>query len=218
MTPNEITTLIASNLEKELDVPFKLSLMERVKYWRGRLVRNSLEKDQRDRKFYTQTLLIPMKRHNLPACVPIPNGCPMAISVEDVPQPLRANNILFDYVGSADGLTAFKETTAASIPYLSTGKYSGNIIWFAWENRNFIEYGNPDLPVMKVIGVFEDPFAASKFQCCEDNTPCNFWDIEYPCGTDVMQQIVQMILEVDYNRPVVPRGREAQLRNQIDQP
>ena len=53
MTPNEITTLISVRLNKTFDTPFNLQLIKRVDIWRSRHIKNALEKDARDRKFFS---------------------------------------------------------------------------------------------------------------------------------------------------------------------
>ena len=61
MTPNEITTMLGMHLKAELNVPFKLMLMDKVKYWRGSLIKRALEKRPGDRKFYRQPYFFRMK-------------------------------------------------------------------------------------------------------------------------------------------------------------
>lgn len=211
MTLNETTTLIATNLKRELDMPFKLQLAERVKYWRSRLIKNSLDKDSKDRKFFKQVIYMVMeKSSNVPCCDMFP-GCEVAITKDVVPAPLRANSILFDYIGAADGMTPFYETTASNLPILATGKYSKRRLWYLWENRKIVVYGNPNLPLLRLDDVFDDPAAVDPYICKPGTTDdCNIWDREYPCSNDIMQMIVQMILQVDYNlrTPIVPDRTE----------
>lgn len=221
MTPNEITTLLATNLHKELDVPFKLQLMERVKYWRSRLIKNSLDKDQKDRKFFKQTLWVKMANvDSVPDCVNF-KGCPVATTVQNIPQPLRANNILFDYLGSVDGMTPFKETIPGLLIYGMDGKYSFNVKWFTYLNRRVMVYGNPNLPWIRIDGIFDDPEEAIAFACppgAEDAAGlCDFWDNEYPMSGDIAQQIVQMILQVDYQQPAPPKAHEIPVSNETPQ-
>lgn len=208
MTPNEITTLIAGSLKKELDMPFKLQLMKRVNYWRSRSIRNSLDKDPKDRKFFKQLPLYMtmVKSSNVPCCSMF-EGCEVAVTIDLVPKPLRANNILFDFVGAADGMTPFYETTAAYLPYLAKAKYSKRKLYYLWEDGKIIVYGNPNLPLVRIDGIFDDPEQANKYACKPGEVDdCEFWNKEYPFTGDIMQLIVQMILQVDYNlkQPVTP--------------
>ena len=199
-------------MKRELDVPFKLQLAERVKYWRSRLVRNSLEKDARDRKFFRQTIWVPMSKSNVVPDCAIFKGCNVAISTVELPTPVRANNILFDYVGAVDGFTPFQETAPAMLVYMSAGKYSKGTVWYAWRNNYIVEYGNPDLPMAMVEGIFEDPELAMKLACKPGEPVCDTWNTSYPCSYDVIQQIVQMIVEVDFGT-----GSQRQQRQQAQQ-
>lgn len=210
MTLNEVTTLIASQLKKELDIPFKLMLAERIQVWRSRLFKNTLDKDAKERKFFRQTLYLPMiKTTDTPACTGFP-GCDIAQTVDQLPNPLRANGILFDYVGSVDGTTPFKEVTAGFQAYANSGKYSKNVIPFTWDGRKIAVYSNPNLPFLRVDGIFDNPELAATLNCSNgQSSNCDFWETEYPVTGDIMQLIIQSIIQIDYGgRPITPDSKE----------
>jgi hypothetical protein len=201
MTLNEITTLIASHLEMELDDPFKLMMAKRVGYWRSRLIKNSVDKDQKDRRFFKQVIYVKMEVQNEIVCNVPYTQCKIAKSVGKVPKPTRANGVLFDYVGAIDGMNAFTEGSGGMIPYMMQGKYSKNVIRYTYENEYIKIYGNVNIPMIRVDGVFDDPEAAAKMNCNNgQSNDCDFWNIEYPVTGDILQLIVQSILQVDYNR------------------
>lgn len=198
-TPNEITTLLASQLEKELDVPFKLMLMERVKYWRSRLIRNSIDKNPKEREHFWQEIIVPLTESNSIPCGTNMDGCPVAIS-SSIPKPLRASNILFDYVGSIDGSTPFKKSNAAMVPAMMNGKYSKKNIYYDYTNTKIKVFGNSKLPKALIIGIFDNPEDAYNLHCSNTSTTCDYWNMDFPVSGDVLQLIVQSILQIDYNR------------------
>lgn len=198
MTLNEITTLIASQFKREMDQPFKEMLAKRVAYWRSRLIKDSIDKDVRERKFFKQTIFVTMTKLNEVLCDVPYTQCKVAWTASKVPKPLRANGILFDYVGAINGMTPFKNAEPGIIPYMMQGKYSGKVIYYTYENEYVKVYGNSKIPKIRIDDVFDDPEAAAALNCLSGNG-CNFWDEEYPCTGDIMQRIVQYILQVDFN-------------------
>lgn len=206
MTLNEITVLIASDFDRQFDEPFKLMLGERVKYWRSRLIRNSLEKDARERKFFTQPIYVPMTKSSPVPCASPVDLCPVAMSV-DIPKPIRANGILFDYVGAIDGSNAFSLATSGTLSYLLKGRYSHNSIRFNYMAPRVLVYKD-DIPTILINAVWDDPEAAAKLNCSTRNIACNFWDEEYPITNDLLQLVVQSINQIDFNRGVKPQEIE----------
>jgi hypothetical protein len=204
MTPNEITTLISTRLNKTFDTPFQLQLIKRVDIWRSRHIKNALEKDVRDRKFFRQTIYLNMnKQSELPCDNGIIPSCDVAVSSK-IPSPLRANNILFDYVGGVNGSNPFKETSAGMISYTRAGKYSKNVTPFAYVGNKIQVYNRPNLPMIRVDYIADSPFDLEAFSCNPDATPCNFWETPYPCTNEILQLIIQSIVEIDFGQKEVP--------------
>jgi hypothetical protein len=116
-------------------------------------------------------------------------------TVSKIPRPLRANDMLFDYVGSIDGSTPFKEGQLGLTYYLKAGKYSGNTIFYEYQLDKIRVHRK--IPAILVSGIFDDPEQASKFSCLPGDTPCDFWNNEYPISNDILQLVIQSILTVD---------------------
>jgi len=200
MTPNEITTLIAIRVKKTFDTPFKLQLIKRVDIWRSRHIKNALEKDAKDRKFFRQTVYLNMsKQSELPCDKGIIPSCDVAIS-DKLPAPLRANNILFDYVGGVNGSNPFKETSPGMISFVTAGKYSKHSTPFVFNGGRIAVYNRPNLPMIRVDYIADSPSELENFSCNPDNSPCNFWDNPYPCTNEILQLIIQSIVEVDFGQ------------------
>lgn len=209
MTLNEVTTLLASQYGKELDMPFKLILAERVRVWRSRLLKNSLDKDQKDRKFFRQRLYLKMETTaDTPTCTGF-TGCPVAQTINIVPKPLMANNILFDYVGSVNGMNPFQEVISGMGAYANASKYTKNTTKFTWTGEKIQVLNNPRLPYLLVDGIFDNPQEVAAMNCASgQSTDCDFWNQEYPVPGALMQLIIQSITQIDFNRPSVPNDQE----------
>src|ERR1700744_2778732 len=152
---NEITTVIASNLKRETDEPFRRMLAVRVDYWRSTLISRSLEKHPDQRNFFTQSLWIPMECHSpIPCPTPLPI-CNVMRSKTPIPIPLRFGTTLFDYVGSIDGENPFEFASVGTSHIKAYGKYSNNTTFWEYTNkriqiRSRVDYNMKPVPMIRV--------------------------------------------------------------------
>ena len=197
MTPNQITSLIASGFDKELDIPFRLQLMERVKYWRSRLITNTLGKSPKQRPFFRQTLLVALHpEDDIPGAPLI--ATPVA-STDELPLLIKMGGQLFDYVGGADGKSPFRIVDPGRGNYMSEGTFSSRFPEYRYENRK-IKTPKSDLPLIRVDAVWDDPMKIVELNCACTGIPCDVWDEEYPVSGDIIQLIVQSIRQIDYGQ------------------
>lgn len=191
MTPNEITTVLSQKAGKAFDLPFKLILMEKVKALRSLLLKQTLEKTPADRKFFKSTIYLKLTEANsVPCSVPI--NCKVYVS-DKLPTPLRANSILFDYVGAVDAHNPFKETHPGMVQFVNSGKYSKSSVPFMYsDNRLFVLQS---VPMIRVDFIADDPMELVSFQCTTDEDTCDVWNTEYPLSKEILALILQMITE-----------------------
>jgi len=198
MTPNEITAVIASGLDRELDLPFRLQLMERVKVWRSRLVANSLQKNPAQRKFFRQAIYLKMSPVLSTPCAP-EVACQIAQTTLEVPFPVRVGSQLFDYVGGPDGNSPFREVNPGTGNYVSTSQFSHLFPTYSYINRR-ITTPKSDQPLIRVDGIWDDPMQSLELSCSSADVPCDTWNTEYPISGDLLQLVIQMISRQDYGR------------------
>jgi hypothetical protein len=200
MTPNEITTLIATAIHKELDVPYKKIIYERVKYWRSTLIKQSLDKVRQQSRFFRQTIYLPLERINyMTLTSPTPLTDWRGRTTADVPLPLRTvDNGVFNYVGANDGKSPFGFADAGMQSFLQAGKYSRNQIFYQYENNRILVSDLPDIPVVMIQGVFNEPEEAMKWYTGTFNPTLDWWDTNIPISGDIEQRVVQCILTVDF--------------------
>lgn len=214
MTPNEITTLIASNLKKELDTPFKKQLWERIKYWRSTLIKQSLDKVRQDAHFFRQTLYLPMEKVNELICIDGELECYVSRTQDEIPTPLRITDAgVLEYIGGIDGSSPFGYADSGTLRYLRAGKYSQLSLfpYYRYENNKIITT-LPDLPKIRISGVFSDPEVAMQYKDCEKvNKKCDWWNEEVPMSGDIAQRIVQSILTVDYRQSETPENTQIEV-------
>lgn len=200
MTPNEITTLIASTLDKELDIPFRLQLMERVKVWRSRMIANSVQKVQQQRKFFKQTIYMPTVKDNSVPCTAL-IGCEISITRDSIPEVVRVGNVMYDFVGSVNGKTSFKEVQAGMQQYQNIGRFQDYTLYERINSKILTD--NADLPWLRIDAIFDDPMKIVEYNStCSSAVAgtCDVWDTEFPMSGDITQLVIQSILQIDYNR------------------
>lgn len=171
--------------------------MERVKYWRSRLIANSVGKEPAQRKFFRQSLYVTMTTQFANEAI-AGVGNVQSISTK-IPLLVRINSTVFDYVGGIDGQSPFRELQPGTGNYLATGKFASQFPAYEYTNQK-IYIDKKDIPMIRVDAIFDDPMAVQELSCSCQNVECDTWDTEYPCSGDIMQLIIQSILTIDYNR------------------
>lgn len=177
-TPNEITTIIASQLNKELDLPFRIKLFDEVKLWWARLVANSLERNPQMRVHFSSTIIVPMEAQT-----------DYSISKIVLPRPMELSNLYFDYVGTPDGKEPFTFAPAGTGEYLLSGRYSKLSPSFDIVSQRLL-INKPGYDNVLVRAVFGDP---SQALTCTDSS-CDVWNKPFPITEKVLQQIVEYLV------------------------
>lgn len=200
MTSNELSDILATELGAVNDWVFKRTILARVNASRAQQMKRSLDKNSQDRKYFTQPIEVPMENYNYLASTPL--SCLQSRSTCQIPRPLRANSIYFDYVGAVDGSNAYRHTPIGSSHFLNKGPYTHHNIHYHPEN-GFLVVEKPGIPLVLVVGIFADPEAAydldAKTRGC---TNCDFWESEYPCSEDVLDTVIKDIISEFRTKPV----------------
>jgi hypothetical protein len=202
-TFNQLATILAEQLKRPFDEPFKLMMKDRIKFWRSRLLKNTLDKDPRERKFFSQTLTVPMEEVNATDCG-INLNCTLMRSKAKIPLPVRANGILFDQVGSVEGSTPFRLVKRYELSFLIGDKYAPLVSdFYLYENGYLI---TRFVPYLFVDGPFDDPEAVAAYNLAacqatgsEDCTDPD--DADLGISGDIAQLIIQSIVQIDYGQP-----------------
>lgn len=205
-TIKEIAVLIAEPLNRPLDTVFLNQLKDRIKYWRSRLLKNTLDKTPADRKFFLQTVTMELEEVDAVDCnIPV-NDCKVWRTKSKVPVPFRANSILFDYVGSVDHGNPFKYTKRWELPYLLSNKYMPKVTsFYAFEDGKIIS----NVPWITLELIPDDPEEALSLAC--GTTDCDTTEQDFPIPGDIAQLIVQSILTIDLKPTKVEDDEEVEV-------
>jgi hypothetical protein len=194
---NELAEILAEREQRQFDIPFIEEMKVVIGYWRSRLLRDALEKNRQDRMYFRQYIEVPLVRVNIAELPGFPDY-PVLRTACEIPEPVRANGIAYDYVGSPDKLSNFKLFTEQHelIPALNathTGKNPKGL----WLNKFIYVFNRLDLPYLGVSGVYDDPQSVADFKCNCGCDPCYDDDMPYPISGDIQQRIIQGILSTE---------------------
>lgn len=191
MTLNEIAVQLAAPLGREFDQPLLSMIKDLVAVWTERMIRNSLEKNPSDRKFFKQTVFLPLHEAS--------GDCGSTectiMETDDLPLPLRANSILFDFVGSVDGSTPFAYVSEGMEQFWQANRYSSQYLQYRWTGQRIqiLAHGRPEK--IKVVGVWPDPRSLAALLCGQGGN-CFPDDQEYMVSGDILQLVMQYVAEV----------------------
>ena len=197
MTLNQITTLIATNLERELDIPFRLQLAERVKYWRSRMIANHLQKNPQQRRHFVQTIYMKMVRGT--AASNLFSDASKTETEKPVPQVIKVGTAKYDYVGGADGKSPFRSYNVGTEAFMEESRFY-KLFGHYQEVNSTLVTDKPLLQALRVDALFDDPLAALAVCCKCEEEGCDTWNVEFPMSGEMTQLVIQSILQVDYNR------------------
>lgn len=195
MTLNQIAVLIAERAKRQLDIPFRDMIKDRAKYWRSRLIKDAINKDPGRRKFFLQSLTLPLVRRSAAECG-IPLDCYLMETVSQVPTPITANKLLYEFVGMPDGMSSFSWVERSWLKYKSHDKYSGGIKNYTFLNKRIQVYAE-NIPYVLIEGVFDDPEEVERLRCSSEGIACDYDNTPFSAPNDIVQLIIQSIMTID---------------------
>jgi hypothetical protein len=188
MKLREITSIIAERADRAFDVPFQRELEKMVHYWRAEMIRRALNKNPHDRKHYLQSISIEIDPTD--ECEDLDPE--MSKSKLTIPTPIRANGILFDYVGAEDRSNSFGYLTSSMLHINEYNKYTKKNSRYMYRNNYIYVTNAADMGSITVEAIFQDPTDLARFKC--GGEVCYDRNSEYPMPYDITQMVVNSIL------------------------
>lgn len=208
---NAIAESIAERAGRQFDIPFREQVKLWVGLWRTKLMRDTLDRNPRDRPYFLTPVIMPLVVvKEFPTCgVVRRTAC-------KIPDPLRANNILFDYVGLLNMEKSFPIVPTQNLPYLATSPFTGKNPKAAWLGNYIYIFNAPHLDKIRFHGIFEDVTELNKTCATSINgespsNKCVDDDAPYPISRDIAQRVIQSILSVELRMPAQPNDTEINL-------
>jgi hypothetical protein len=199
-TLNQIAESIAISYGKEFDEVYMDSLKFRIKIYRSKFIKDSLDKGTLN-GIDLQAMTIKMKQiETFDDCVPNIN-CTFLRSVNKIPKPIRWNaNSPFKFVGTADRYKIFVYTSPEFMNYMSSSQFTGkSTIYYSVINNYLVILNNSIIDFVTLEHYFNNPEEVVSF--C-NNTECYNDDMEFPCPEDILMYIIRSIREEERN--IVP--------------
>lgn len=211
MTPNEIATIVAEKVNRQLDVPFKLMVFDIIKTWRSTLIKNTLQKTPQMKNSFMQSLMINTVPYSSAGC-DLPACYDSAITTIPVPQSIRTGNNPYDYVGGVSGTLPYAHGTPTAAAYMKEGKYSKKQVWW-YKSSDKIILSNAALVRVRIDDVFDDPLEVKALQCKEDGKPCDSWNEPYPGVTlDILEQAIKYTVEYLLQSPITKAPQNEEIK------
>jgi hypothetical protein len=211
MTPNEISTLIAETLQRQLDLPFRLAVFDKFKLWRSTLIKNTIQKQPNMKNMFVQTIFVKTAPYSSKGCADGPNCIDGARTVIPIPLAVRVGNSPYDYVGGVQGDNSYSYGAPSASRYIRQGKYSGtNTFWYM--SNQYIVVSNPIVTDVRIDDVFDDPLEAKRLSCEAQNVSCDLWNEPYPATTqDIIQQAIEYVIQSYTQINVKPEDHESEI-------
>lgn len=198
---NEIAEILAERANKQFEAGFKEMMKTLVNIKMARVMRDTLMRNPGDREYFRVWIDIPLEKS------PIYQGagdCTTKRTVCCVPTPLRANSILFDYVGTPTRDKNFEISTSLEIVKAKVeGTVYGRTIPAAYMNGYIyvLNYTGGDMITVGMIPENLNEVRKCIDFCGVDSSEyCYSDDKPYPAPKDMVERVIRMILAEDLNR------------------
>lgn len=163
---NEVVSILAARSGRTFDVPFQEEMKVLVAVTGAKFMKDSLTKKPLDRRYYIQSVVLPLERVPKIEC-PIEYGCALR-TTSLVPTPLRTGGVLFDYVGTPDMEIPFSHGGDWKETYFKYNKYtSQNTRYTLRDSRIYVEDKERTLEYIGLQYIPENPLALRGLKCAD---------------------------------------------------
>ncbi len=198
MTPNQITAQIAEAAGRQFDTPFRLLVGDRIETLRSKLIRQTLQAHPLEVNAFQQSISLRMTSVEV-SCDGLP--CKASETVVELPDILRFNNQLFQFVGSVEGSNSFRLVEPGQYTYMRTSRFPAT--YFEYENNKIRVMGQ--VSSIRVVAVFDDTRKAALLQCAYDpKTNCDWWNQPFKANNDIIENIIVLLSREFSNKQPEP--------------
>lgn len=177
-----MATIVAHFMGDPTEIPYREEAKRLINVWRSTLIRQSLEKNPLDRRFFRQTIYRELVLTTYPSELGTPKDEIILRTNLPVPMPLRANNIFYDHVTNFNFARNYPLIDLIQVPTFSHNKWIGRRPYAVMLGDYLYLHGEKVLSTLAITGIFDSL----------NLDDCNH-DEEYPCPLDIQQRILQVI-------------------------
>lgn len=207
---NQIVSILAERQGRPYDIVLWEELKDMIDYWRATIIKQTLQKEPGLERHFIQPFVMTLEKVSKVTC-PISYGCILR-TTEQVPTPLKFNNSIFTFVGSADFEESYTPTAQHQLKYKKYRPYTFNTPGYIYLDNYLYIVDNPLVKYIGVQGIITDLKAMSQLTCPTGN--CYSDDSSYPAPDDVIQQIIQAILATEFRQMIPKDDKEVNVNNE----
>lgn len=193
MTTREIVTILAERVGRESDLPFLQELRVIVNGWRSTLLYQTLSNNPKDRRLFLDHFSMEMIAVDPSECAEL-GLCEKMRTKFKVPNPVRANSMLFEFVGSPEFTTPFGEGADWQLKFFKESEYTGHEIRYTFKS-GYIYITDNETTRIGIIGVIEDKRALSEVQACTGECPEE--DMDFMISDEIGNRIIRSVLATE---------------------
>jgi hypothetical protein len=172
MNLQTLVEIIAEAAGKRFDFPTQQIAKELIFTARAALIRRQYEQTGMFPSSALIQLCLDTVQKSSTECCGVDLGCKVTVSSIQIPVPIDVKDqLIFNYVGSIDGMKEFGYLKPAEIPYVKYRRLSKNLIYYTWINRVLMFINAEGLEKVKLIYVPANPEEALSVSNCSGK-PC----------------------------------------------
>lgn len=207
---NEIAEILAERVGRQRDIPFQELLKPIITAWASRLTKNSLEKHPHDRRHFIVPVLMELEESSDTKCED--RKCNILKTKKKVPTPLRANNILFDFVGNTDRSESYDYINEYELQWLDGNKYTKNRKKYFYKGGHIYVRASSILEKIAIDFIPADISEVTRL-CGES---CYNDDMDFPIHPDLLQPLIQSILTTELRADITEEDTEVHADKEVN--
>lgn len=208
-TLNEIVSILSERVSRTFDVPFQEELKVLVKLKAIRYTKDLLTKKPLDRRYFLQSFVAKIIQIPEIEC-PIKYGCTLRTELK-IPRPIRANNTIFDFVGTPDFVEIYGIGGEWKENFFKHNKYTSKKVRYLYKNDFiYIKDNDNTIEYIGIQGIFEDFEKLAQFKCNEIDV-CNTDNQEFPIDSSIVSIIITDLLANELRLMPINDNSEVQI-------
>lgn len=192
---NELVSVLASRVGQPFDTALQEEMKVVLNYKRADYFKKLINQNPFQRRFFLKSFSAELTPVDKADC-PVEVDCEVLRTVLPIPNPVRTNSTLFDYVGDPDKTDSYGYATPEQDNlFRKYNKYTKDKSKYFYVNGYVYIFGDLDLEYVGIRGVFDDPKQLEPFKC--DGDACYSDDDQYDIPEDLINAMIADTLKVE---------------------
>lgn len=213
---NELVDLLADRTGHSFSIPIQEELKVIFNYKREDWIQKIIDKHPEQRKNFLKDFSVSLVEVDRAEC-PVDVDCTVLRTSLKIPQPIRSEYTLFDYVGAPDKSDGLTYTAPDQFVIMKKygSKYTADRAKYFYVNGYVYIYGDLNITNLNIRGLWPDQRQLGPFKCSD--VPCYTDDDQYDVPGDIINSMVQDVIKNELKLFVSPEKAEVTISNPNDQ-